>query len=177
MYKENVDLAITPDTKVGELLNNFPFLEPVLIELAPVFTKLKNPVLRKTIAKVTSLRQAATVGQIPISRLINELRKAAGMDSSDNFEGESWKLNSPDIEDEVKPAVIYDATQDLEDGVHPGGKVVAGVSKLNPGEIYLLITPFTPAPLIDKMKDKGHTVWSRKVSSSRFETYIKKGNS
>ncbi|MGE5429428.1 MAG: DUF1858 domain-containing protein [Syntrophomonadaceae bacterium] len=174
MFKENTGLAITPDTKVGELLENFPFLEPVLIDLAPVFTKLKSPVLRKTIAKVTSLRQAATVGQIPISKLINELRKAAGVDSEDDFEGESWKLNAPRVEEEVKPEVIYDATQDLEDGVHPGGKVVAGVSKLNSGEIYLLITPFTPAPLIDKMKEKGHSVWTKKTGSNRFETYIKK---
>ncbi|MGE5351468.1 MAG: DUF1858 domain-containing protein [Acidobacteriota bacterium] len=174
MYKENIDLAITPDTKVGELLDNFPFLEPVLIELAPVFTKLKSPVLRKTIAKVTSLRQAATVGQLPISKLINELRKAAGVESDNDFENESWKLNAPKIEGEIIPAVIYDATQDLEDGIHPGGKVVAGVSKLNSGEIYLLITPFTPAPLIDKMKEKGHEVWSRKAGINKFETYIKK---
>lgn len=174
MYKENIDLAITPDTKVGELLDSFPFLEPVLIELAPVFTKLKSPVLRKTIAKVTSLRQAATVGQIPISKLINELRRAAGVDSEENFESESWKLNAPKIEEEVIPSVVYDATQDLEDGIHPGGKVVAGVSKLNTGEIYLLITPFTPAPLIDKMKEKGHTVWTKKAGGNKFETYIKK---
>ncbi|MCU7490861.1 MAG: DUF1858 domain-containing protein [Bacteroidota bacterium] len=174
MYKENIDLAITPDTKVGELLDNFPFLESVLIELAPVFTKLKSPVLRKTIAKVTSLRQAATVGQIPISKLINELRRAAGVDSDSDFEGESWKLNAPKIEEEINPSVVYDAAQDLEDGVHPGAKVAQGVSKLNSGEIYLLITPFTPAPLIDKMKEKGHTVWSKKTGSSRFETYIKK---
>lgn len=174
MYKENIDLAITPDTKVGEMLDNFPFLEPVLIELAPVFTKLKSPVLRKTIAKVTSLRQAATVGQIPISKLINELRKAAGLDSGADFEGESWKLNSPGVEEEIKPAAVYDATQDLEDGIHPGAKVVQGVSRLNAGEVYLLITPFTPAPLIDKMKDKGHTVWSKKTGDNRFETFIRK---
>ncbi|HEX2866638.1 MAG TPA: DUF1858 domain-containing protein [Ignavibacteriales bacterium] len=175
MSSENLDLAITPDTRVGEMLDKFPFLEPVLIELAPVFSKLKSPVLRKTIAKVTSLRQAATVGQIPISKLINELRKAAGLDSEGaDFEGESWKLNSPDFEEEIRPAVVYDATEDLEQGIHPGGKVVQGVSKLNAGEVYLLITPFTPAPLIDKMKDKGHTVWSKKTGHNRFETFIRK---
>ncbi|MCU7494858.1 MAG: DUF1858 domain-containing protein [Ignavibacteria bacterium] len=175
MYKENIGTSITPETKVGELLESYPFLEAVLIDLAPVFTKLKNPVLRKTIARVTSLRQAATVGQLPVSKLINELRRAAGMDSEADFEADSWKLNAPEKqEEEIRPSVIYDARQDLEDGVHPGAKVATGVSKLNSGEVYLLITPFTPAPLIDKMKDKGHTVWSRKAGKNKFETYIKK---
>ena len=48
------DLLITPKTKVGELLDAYPELEPVLMGLAPAFNKLKNPVLRKTIGKVAT---------------------------------------------------------------------------------------------------------------------------
>ena len=38
------NLIITPRTKVYELLQAYPELEDLLIELAPVFKKLKNPV-------------------------------------------------------------------------------------------------------------------------------------
>lgn len=58
-------LIITPKTKVFELLLAYPELEALLIEMAPVFKKLQNPVLRRTIARVTTLQQAAQVGEIP----------------------------------------------------------------------------------------------------------------
>lgn len=176
MDSNTIQRDITPETMVGTLLENYPELEQKLIELAPVFSKLRNPVLRKTIAKVTSLKQAATVGQLQVSHLITELRKAAGLNSGccGQMNMESWKLEAGDADYSTPPTEVYDATEDLEKGVHPGGKVVAAVSKLNAGEIYLLITPFTPAPLIDKMKDKGYSVWSRNAGQGRFETYIRK---
>ena len=49
-------LIITPKTKVAELLDAYPQLEDILIEIAPQFKKLQNPVLQKTIARVTSLQ-------------------------------------------------------------------------------------------------------------------------
>ncbi|MCP5064426.1 MAG: DUF1858 domain-containing protein, partial [Ignavibacteriae bacterium] len=69
---------ITPETKVGDLLDNYPELEEKLIEIAPPFRRLKNKVLRKTVAKITTLKQAAKVGNIPLSDLVNKLRGAAG---------------------------------------------------------------------------------------------------
>ena len=62
----NAKLVITPKTKVAELLSTYPELEDVLVDMAPAFKKLKNPVLRRTIARVTSLQQAASVGEVPV---------------------------------------------------------------------------------------------------------------
>jgi hypothetical protein len=58
-------LPITPETKIAALLEAYPELEPVLIATAPAFNKLSNPVLRRTIARVTSLRRAAEVAGLP----------------------------------------------------------------------------------------------------------------
>lgn len=73
--KEDIKLDITPQTLIGDLLKNYPQLEDTLIEIAPVFRKLKNPILRKTVARVTTLKQAAVVGNVSLSTMINELRK------------------------------------------------------------------------------------------------------
>ena len=72
------DIPITPDTKVAALLRHYPELEEVLIGIAPPFKKLRNPILRRSVAKVTSLRQAAAVGRVPIHEVVNELRAAVG---------------------------------------------------------------------------------------------------
>lgn len=171
MEQTNILNEITPETTIGPMLDKFPQLEEVLIDLAPAFSKLKNPILRKTIARVTSLRQAAVVGQVPISKLINTLREAAGLKSAENFDKEIWQHEEPGVEMPA-PVETYDARQDLESGVHPGAKVVTAASKLSPGQVYLLITPFVPAPLIDKLTVKGFLIKSRQAAEREFETYI-----
>jgi hypothetical protein len=70
------ELPILPATKVSSLLDRYPELEQVLIQLAPPFQKLKNPLLRRGITKVASLKQAAAVGGLPVSKLVNTLRAA-----------------------------------------------------------------------------------------------------
>ncbi|GAG12823.1 unnamed protein product, partial [marine sediment metagenome] len=70
---------ITPETKIGTLLDRFPKLEKTFLEMAPEFKKLRNPVLKKTIARVTSLRQASTIAKIPLTEIINKLRSEAGI--------------------------------------------------------------------------------------------------
>ena len=76
MTRENID--ITPNVTVHNLLKVYPELEDVLIGIAPRFQKLKNPLLRMTVAKVATLKQAAFVGGVPLDDLINILRRAVG---------------------------------------------------------------------------------------------------
>lgn len=167
----NID--ITPKTLVGDLLKNYPQLEDKLIEIAPVFKKLKNPVLRRTVAKVTTLKQAAAVGGVSLSLLINELRKEAGMDNSeiedDIFESIKQK---PVWVEENKIVKEYDAREDLENGNHPAAKVTKDILELKENENYLLITPFVPAPLIKIMEDKGFETFTEKVEEELIKTYV-----
>lgn len=71
-------LEITPLTRIGDLLDAYPELEDVLIREAPVFKKLKNPILRRTVAKVATVEKAATIVGIDVRRLLADLRRAVG---------------------------------------------------------------------------------------------------
>jgi hypothetical protein len=44
--------------------------------------------------------------------------------------------------------------------------------ELKDGEIYELITPFLPAPLIDSAKEKGYLAWSKEEPKHVFKTYL-----
>jgi hypothetical protein len=66
---------ILPETKVGALLQAYPQLEDELIAIAPRFTALRNPVLRRTVARITTLAQAA-VAEIPTRELVDRLRSS-----------------------------------------------------------------------------------------------------
>jgi hypothetical protein len=69
------EVEITSQTKVTELLEQFPEVEETFIAKAPPFKKLRHSVLRRSVAKVASLRQVASVGALSIDGICrNDLR-------------------------------------------------------------------------------------------------------
>jgi uncharacterized protein (DUF2249 family) len=168
-------LIITPKTKVHELLESYPQLEDVLIEIAPVFKKLRNPVLRRTIARVTTLQQAAQVGQIPVHEMVNTLRQKVGQDRLEGLEASGTGNSAkPSWLREEKITMRLDARPIIEQGGHPLGEVLTGVNELKPGEIYELATPFLPAPLIERVVAQGFDNWSEKKAEDHFINYFLK---
>ncbi|MGK9476923.1 DUF1858 domain-containing protein [Melioribacter sp. OK-6-Me] len=165
---------ITPNTIVGDLLRDYPEIEDKLIEIAPVFNKLKNPVLRKTVAKVATLKQAAQIAGVPVSILINKLREAVNMEQIQVEQDSTEKAVKPDWVDSGKIVIEYDASLDIENGLHPAAKVTKEIMSLKDGEIYLLITPFLPAPLIKIVEEKGYKTYSEKKNETTWYTFIGK---
>jgi len=170
--------AIIPDSKVGALLQEFPQLEDVLIQMSPAFGHLRNPVLRKTVAKVATLRQIAKVGDVPLGKLINTLRQAVGF-KEEWSEGDvaSATEGAPIWMQNATVAKSLDARPVIAGGGHPLEQVLRELKELPAGSIYLLITPFLPAPLLDLVKKQGHQVWSRKNDEGLHENYVRKGAS
>jgi len=165
-------VEITPDTKVAALLDAYPELEEVLVGMAPAFAKLRNPVLRRTVAKITSLRQAARVGNVPLGQLINGLREAAGQAAGEFQDDEAGSAIAPDWLEEGKIAERLDARPLIEAGERPMEQVMSRLKDLPKGAIFELTTPFEPAPLIDAAKQKGFAAWYRKEAPDRVKTYF-----
>ena len=166
-------LVITPKTKVGELLDTYPQLEELLIELVPTFKKLKNPVLRRTIARVTSLQQAAIVGGIGLDKIINTLRKEIGQEMDHSHPTNIENTAQPEWFDAAKIATTLDVRPAIAAGEHPLEPVFSGLQEMKEDGIFELITPFVPAPLLDKVKDKGYLVWT-KQEGEVFKNYFVK---
>ena len=170
----NKKLIITPKTKVGELLDEYPELEDVLIDLVPTFKKLKNPVLRKTIARITSLQQAAKVGEIELDKLINMLRKEIGQDMMNEASLTTEDSNQePEWFSVKKINNSFDAREAIAAGEHPMQDVLNGVNALGKDEIFEFITPFMPAPLIDKVLSIGCSTWTQKEGEVFYSYFIK----
>jgi hypothetical protein len=144
---------ISPKTKFGELLDAFPHLEKILLELSPAFAKLKNPVLRKTVARVASLQQAAVVGGLKVDELVNRLRREVGQDefSGSGEEGNYLVTSPPDWFDADRVTQYFDAIPILNSGGSPMAVVISIARSLSYGEILELKTPFVPAPIIDML--------------------------
>jgi len=160
--------AITPDLKVGELLAAYPELEDELIAIAPTFAKLHNPLLRRTVARITSLRQAASVGGVSLGAMIGRLRQAAGIAEQWHGEASNGELARPDWLDQVEIVSTHDARREIEEGGHPLPRVMATLQSLQPGQAHVLITPFVPAPMLDKVKEQGFVTWSEEIGQEEI---------
>ena len=168
------DFPILPSTKVAALLDHYPELEDVLIGLAPPFKKLKNPILRRGVAKVASLRHAAAVGRMPVGELINKLRAAVGQEAiapdeiSDTI---SYFSSQPEWFDAKRIVASIDE-RESDANKMPVATLLQKAARLQPGEIVALITTFLPAPGIDIMRNKGYLVWSVKEGPELIRTYV-----
>jgi hypothetical protein len=165
-----MSLAITPDTTVGALLEAYPHVESVLIDMAPAFAKLRNPVIRRTVAKVATLEQAAKIGGVSLQAMIRKLRDATGQADKDlpvlepaqDEAGDSSWLTDCEVVEEI------DADAMLERGVHPIGKIREAVGGLGPGEVVVLRSSFRPQPLIETLRRAGAAVHSSTQGTAHF---------
>lgn len=169
-------MIITPKTKIHDLLEAYPELEETLISAAPQFKKLKNPILRKTIAKVTSLSQAAIIGGLKVEELINTLRDAAGQQLQDNYAGEetSYNFKIPEWHSPDAVSGTIDISDMLNAGEQPVHEVLSALKKLKEGEILEIRASFIPAPLIDKAIGLGYNYWVNELAEDEFRVYYKK---
>jgi hypothetical protein len=161
-------MIIAPKTKVGELLDTYPQLESVLMELSPAFEKLKNPILRKTLARVATLQQIAVVGGLNVDTIINRLRKEVDQDLTEE------ESNNPDYLNEITPSWFnekhivhkFDASPLINSGGSPMNEILHQANGLRKEEIFELTTPFIPAPIIEMLTGKNFGVWCKKSDNS-----------
>lgn len=168
-------LIITPKTKIFDLLEAYPQLEDVLIAAAPPFKKLRNPVLRKTVAKITSLSQAATIGGLKVEELINKLRTEVGQKTSDSIEVEhgNYITEKPNWFNESEVVDTIDIRDMLNAGEQPVHEVLSAVKKLESNKILKVIAPFIPAPLIDKSLSLDYKHWLDKKGEEEFWVFFR----
>jgi hypothetical protein len=164
--------------RVGEFLSAYPELESVLIAQAPAFANLTNPVLRRTVAKVATLSQAARVGGVEVRALVRTLRTAAGVDSeadaaAGGADGTGDTPPSWYSEDRVVAAIDADAM--LARGEHPLGETQRHVQSLGCHAIVCVDAGFVPAPLVDAFRKQGYEVATFPIAEGRYRTAIMRG--
>ncbi len=166
------ELIITPKTKIMQLIDTYPQLEDVLIAYVPAFNKLKNPILRKTVARITTLQQAAAIGNVKVEDMINKLRREVGQDNITDSTTAAYNYSKPDWFSEDLIETEFSAVEMLARGEHPVNQVMADLNDMDKGKIYKLIAPFLPAPLIDKASSLNCQHWIDKKSEGEFYIYF-----
>ena len=168
---------ITPEMRVGEFLGAYPELESVLIAQAPAFANLTNPVLRRTVAKVATLSQAARVGGVEVRALVRALRVAAGVDSE--ADAVAW-----DTTDRRHPAALVQRGPGRRDNRRrrhagerraPARRSAASRAGARPPRYRVRGCGLRPAPLVDAFRKQGYEVATFPIAGGRYRTAIARG--
>ncbi|HOW91006.1 MAG TPA: DUF1858 domain-containing protein [Anaerolineaceae bacterium] len=150
-------MEITAKTKLIDVLNEYPQLEEQIIQAAPAFKNLKNPILRRTVGRMATVEKVVQIGGLDLTTFINMLRRQVGQP-----ELVPPDLVTPEMDSRpvlAEPAWIAGEAQFVVDGkamLASGGVPVNRVNELLPqleaGKFLLLITDFEPTPMIDAVK-------------------------
>lgn len=174
---DNQKLEITKDTMIATLLDSYPELEETLIAMAPPFKKLKNPILRHSVAKVASLRQAAIVGRLSINKMVNALREAVGqpsLESEEVDESQNYFGPKPNWFDEKCIIISTLEDKDFPDDQMPITIILKKCNQLKTNEIFELRASYLPVPGIDLIRAKGFVTWSSENNNDEIITYFSK---
>ena len=77
-------MELSLKNKIGDLVDTYPFLLDFLVEKSPKFSKLENPILRKTLGKAASISQAASLGGLSPDSLLMEIAEQIYLHSNDS---------------------------------------------------------------------------------------------
>lgn len=163
--------SITPDTNLADLFREYPDLEAVVADLSPSFGALESPALRQAVARSTTVAGLVRADGLSIGEVIARLREEAGQGA---LADDGSSAGAPPWANPDSAARSLDARQIIESGGHPLERVMQGVGELGSGEVYELITPFTPTPLIELVRARGLESHCMAVAPNEFRTYFRR---
>lgn len=159
-------MEITSQSKLLEVLEAYPFLEAQIVNIAPPFQNLKNPILRRTVGKLATLETVAQIGGMDASKLVNTLRRAVGQAELGAESTASLVVEIPHSPDDPEwiagePQFTVNGTDLLQHGEVPLGKVNELLGKLEPGKYILLVTDFEPTPILEAMQKQNRRAFHK----------------
>jgi len=176
-------MPITPDTKISDLLKEYPQLLDVLSDYSPAFGKLRNPLLRRTFGRLTTLSQAATIGGVDLTELLRTLRQTVGepelapVDEEEALATLPLSAATPEPPswlEEDRVTVNFDVRPLQARGEEPLSPILSAAAKVKEGAILRLWNTFEPFPLYEVLEKRGFVPWARQTDEGDWEVYFYK---
>lgn len=172
-------MKITPQTKILDIIRSHPDIIDVLASYNSRFRLLKNPVMRKTFARLATVQHAARVAGINLSDLIKLLNSTIGVTVSDEDACESGieeKCSHVHVRDLIEQQHARITTLDVRDTMRSGGEpfniIMKTVATVKQGQALMLETIFEPAPLYDVLRRKGFEHETEQLGEEHFRVWF-----
>ncbi len=146
--------SISPKTTIKDLLEvNQDLVIEALINLNKNFKRLKNPILRKLLARRVSIADACKIAGCSISDFIETMKQVGFAVEMETTE-EPSDLPKPAFKQASRYQTL-DVRPILAQDRDPLKEILANISSLEENEGLKLINTFEPMPLIHLLADRG----------------------
>ena len=166
-------MKIDANTKISKILKEKPEAIDIIASISPKFEKLKNPILRRSLATRVSVKDAAKIGKVDVNNFLKSLEKAGFEITAYVPEKKDNKLNLLPPDFSKREIIKLDVRPIIADGKDPFGYITKVAKKIKPEQILLIINDFEPIPLIDFLIGKNFIHWMKQDEEGNYLTYFK----
>lgn len=186
--------------KVSDVLARDERLVEVFARQSPHFAKLRKPGMRRVMARLVTIEQAARICGAETSALVRELNQTLGFDAApgdvlSDVPGASHDTRDPQDpmkrqNRDSKPAnlpitigtsssrqpdvriIELDVRDDLRQGREPFSRIMAAVGALRDGEVLCLRATFEPVPLFAVMEKRGFSHYAERLETDDWRVWF-----
>lgn len=168
-------MVIRRTDRVADVLAQDESLVEAFVAVSDAFRTLRNPVMRRTMARLATVEHAARVAGLDPDDLVARLNAAAGGEPGAHNDPPrpSEETPMPDTREPVPPAlaripaervVDLDVRDDLRNGHEPFSRIMAARREVPEGGALRLRAIFEPAPLYAVMGRQGFEHWTERLA-------------
>jgi len=158
MTNPRSDTPITASDRMSDVLARDESLIAVLERHAPHFSKLRNRSLRRVMARLVTVEQAARTAKVPVQELVRDLNHALGIEPTPPADP-SPAVSVEDGVARAHPAharvVELDVRDDLRSGREPFSRIMSSVAALGDADVLHVRAIFEPVPLCAVLAKRG----------------------
>ena len=172
---------IGPADRVSDVLARDERLVDVFVRHASHFEKLRQPALRRVMARLVSVEQAARMAGVAVDDLLRDLNGALGAPSgaatgragpaappAEDTPGTAHRSQHP----VGWPMTELDLRDDMRAGREPFSRIMAAVGALHDDRVLRLRTIFEPVPLFTLLARRGFLHESRQYAPEDWSVWF-----
>jgi uncharacterized protein (DUF2249 family) len=175
-------MVITARDCIADVLARDEALVEVLVSTSAHFARLRNRALRRAMARLVTVEQAARIAGVDPDLLLGRLNAALGYPAATppappaepEPAGQPAEAPVPAFLAEIPPTLTLDldVRDDLRAGREPFGRIMAGVRALPAGGVLRLRAPFEPAPLYEVLGQRGLGHWTERIAADDWRVWF-----
>jgi len=184
-------MVIRPGDRISTVLAHGERMVDVLVSLSPVFERLRSPTMRKVMARLATVEQAAKLAGLDPQEVVAALNRAIGADARPVAErgaddrhaprpgliasrGATPATGMPPWLRQLPPERIVDldVREDLRSGREPFSRIMAARRAVPEGGVLRLRVIFEPVPLYAVMARHGFEHWTERLADDDWRVWF-----
>ena len=161
--------------RVSDVLARDESLVGVFVRHARHFEKLRSPTMRRVMARLITVEQAARTAGVDVDDLLRDLNRALGVptDAPAPAPAEtSSDAPSAGTRPAGRPTIELDLRDDMREGREPFSRIMTAVAALDDSRVLRLRTIFEPVPLFEVLARRGFHHESRRDAPEDWSAWF-----